>query len=426
MAPKKETATQKASRLIKKSTEFTHKLDVVRVIASLKHFPAAVASVKKHLDCNGWLLTPEQMDEVKKKGESNPDDASESLVSALKKTEYIPLDQRPELQVEVHRNFKTWSKMPPAHVTTLLGVVQPMAFASPMLKALRKKGQREVSSSVLLEYLEMECGVDPGSDIGHRRFLYEIAEDLLKRSASMGKPCTSMKLPAMWDAGDGVYELNEDQGVVMLTLGTDTVPVDPKDLNNAPFSDLRVETNYSMQRASIRSISDPSLRSPCVLLHVKGLAMQARSSCGRGGQPKALAAPCSSSTGGTAEASMGSPAVKKATGSDIPALLDKGSAEASKNSPVIGGPGKADDGGDQYLGAHAIGKETGGNLEDPEVDGCLGEGEGEEEGEPDRVPDDIVDPVVEPASSKTPPAKRSANDVEAHFKPPPPKSKRSS
>lgn len=279
------------------SSKAAHKLDVHRVCASMKVHPASVESLEKHLEANGWLVTDEEMNRCDARQTKLAIDDAEDRV----KEDELPLQDRPALQLELHRNFKYWCKVPPAHLTTLLGVVQPMAFAAPMLKALRVRGQREAPGAKLLEYLERECGVDPGSEVGDRRWLYEIAEDLLKRSETMGNPCKNMKLPAKWSGTDGVYSLYFDAGLTWLLREDRAVPIDSQDINRASFSDLRIETNQSAQRATLRSKNDSSLSVPCVLLYMKGLSLKR-------GLPKAKllqkaigAGPGVSSTGGSPE-----------------------------------------------------------------------------------------------------------------------------
>ena len=269
MSPKKESAVQKAARLSKESSEANRKVDLYVAIMSIKHHAPALASIKHHLTSNGWWLSEDEITEQEAK-ECKKKIGDDKYESTHDEADEVPLLERPEYQVEVHRNFTTWSRCPPAHLTLLLSAVEELSLSLPALKSLRKGGQREVPTSLLLELFERACGVGPMALIGKRRKLCELAAYLIVRSEKAGRPCREIRLPARWNAGDGAYQLVFFSGCVCLRDKKLAVSLSSEEIGEGNFDDSRIETNYSVQRAVVRNDNDDTVSCNCLILIMNG------------------------------------------------------------------------------------------------------------------------------------------------------------
>ena len=135
---------QRAHRLAKVSSDLHAKVDFHSIIASMKRYPAAVAPVKSHLKSNSWWLTPEEMEEMAKKENKLRDAIAEPT------EEYeaeVLIKDKPEYQVEVHRNFATWHDCPPAHLTLILAAIEPVTFNVGALKIFARQGRGKFPSN---------------------------------------------------------------------------------------------------------------------------------------------------------------------------------------------------------------------------------------------------------------------------------------
>jgi hypothetical protein len=268
---KRESGWEKAARLSKVSSEANRKLDLHIAIASIKACPEALSSCKHHMVSNGWWLSEVEikaLQETSRRDDKGEGDDADSGVDTAEGP--LAFQDRKELQIEVHRNFATWSRVPPAHLTLVLAAIEEVSMSAAALKGLRKKGQREVPSSKLLELLERETGCDPMSQIGPRRFLWQLAEDLSKRSLAEGRPLQFVQLPAKWNGDDGVYKLLELSGVLYIQSKSGRAKLLYDDVQTRLLSDLRIENNFSVQRACVKSRLDTTISPNCLLLLLKG------------------------------------------------------------------------------------------------------------------------------------------------------------
>ena len=60
-----------------------------------------------------------------------------------------------KLSDEIHRNFRTWEKVPPAQLRRLITAVAPLSCSIDRLSVYRTAGMREVPRSPLLQLWEL-------------------------------------------------------------------------------------------------------------------------------------------------------------------------------------------------------------------------------------------------------------------------------
>ena len=162
-------------------------------------------------------------------------------------------------------------KCPPGRVGTILSHLRPLEFQQAILLAQRKPGQREVSRSVLLPYLEREAGIEPSAEIGEKRKLWELVLELRQRAIANGCPCTGMVLPADWKNKHGIWKLFTKGQLWSINDGTDTRVFDANTLGNLQnASQVAVYMSFSFTRARAKNLSCPRFSQSCIFLHANG------------------------------------------------------------------------------------------------------------------------------------------------------------
>jgi hypothetical protein len=264
MAPKKETHEQKACRLARKVTALQQAADFQKCVALMKKEPHVVSSVKRHLiSLEKWP----SLDIV----DTNiaQDDSLEAVEDAEKadvQVDFATFDF--DINMEVHRNFLTWNKMPPKHMVTILHLTDPLAFNQRVLRNMCSKGQKVPPKEKLLELLEFATNIDPGSDIGDLRSIGEIATIVRGKNLILGKRAKELVVPVDWQEY-GVYQFRvEDGQPVLYKVGSPAT----LDLPGVDITCLYISMNYSESRATLNSTTDLTFMKLCVLLHANGLA----------------------------------------------------------------------------------------------------------------------------------------------------------
>ena len=265
MAPVKgETDRQRAQRLQKKANELRDKASFRRVVGYLKVDSSWCLKVERDLIAAGKL--PENYGGGQHvDGPTCPSPHSRLMIgdrdrgvdSSARRSDDEGVNDRvvgSGDHAEVGPGEKNRSRvelLAPRLIELALTAAEKVALSKGNLCALRKKGQRVVSKSILLEYLEAMTGLSPDSYLdpahrGDRGFV-----DLVCRmNVERGRRCQHLEVPCDWSQC-GPYSLcvlNDTLLEVSNTLTKDQVDVDVEPPASVYFIDLA----FSEARAVLR------------------------------------------------------------------------------------------------------------------------------------------------------------------------------
>ena len=227
-----------------------------------------MASAKRHLISLGSWPAAEQAQE--------PDEplALEDDRSAANPPRHQQVDFPTfgfDINIEIHRNFGQWNKVPPKHLVTILHLTDPLAFNQKVLKNICTKGQKVPPKDKLPEPLEFATNIDPGSELGDLRSIRELTTMARAKNQVLGKRAKELVVPADWQEV-GIYKLSVDGGQPVLLKTGSPAPLDFPGVDLAsPYTNM----NFSESRATLKSTSDISFMKLCVLLHTNGLSQSA-------------------------------------------------------------------------------------------------------------------------------------------------------
>jgi len=204
-------------------------------------------------------------------GDAAPEAAAEEPPPAPAQVDFPTFDI--DINIEIHRNFAQWSKIPPQALGQHPPLDRPCGLQHEGIKVLRNlcsKDQKVPPREKLLELLEFITGMDPSNDIGESRTTGSLATLARARNASLGKRGKELVAPVDWQEV-GVYRLSVQAGVVqILKFGIPAPVAIPSDLEP---SSLYIKMNSSESRATLSSTMDLAMSRLRVLLHTNGLVM---------------------------------------------------------------------------------------------------------------------------------------------------------
>ena len=208
MQPKKETANEKAIRLQNSATAFTAKSDLITVQQILKTHPDLVQHVKRDFINMGILsadgtkvLAPASTLAGHEQQEGG---GMKALLNAPSSSP-IQAPAAGQSDMELHRNYATWSQVPVAFLKALLSKVEPVSLSMMNLRSVTKKGCKDPPRSILLEIFEYLTDTDPNSPVGESRSLSVLADYFVKKNIQNGRRGRDLTLPVDWQA-QGIYQ----------------------------------------------------------------------------------------------------------------------------------------------------------------------------------------------------------------------------
>lgn len=269
MPARSETADQKAQRLSAQSHKLRVKSDYVKICGILRQREDLIARFKTELISLGELVMdqagavvpkkqPADSEDVKgeRGGDENNGDASAS--SGMAPLVTSPTDQ-PCASPTLHRNFRTWSSVPPKHIMSLLAAAEPVALNTGNMRAVIKRGCKVPPKALLLECLEYIADLDPSSTIPDRD-LGELTHLICSINRRNGRPARDLTFPLHWpDVGH--FELLPKPPCLQIRCrATDRMIVLP----GLAISDdcdlaMSIDGNYSRARASLVLPGKPSM-----------------------------------------------------------------------------------------------------------------------------------------------------------------------
>ena len=262
--------SEQAAKQFQRAQNAARKADLAVMTSLLRNDATVQYSFKQHLVATGkW---PKDGKIVKKKPvlpEATKDSPQE--IPTQKSTEAQPADETTEhspqksetqssaklsnwnLATQIHRNFSTWGRVPPAQVRQILSALSPIACSGANLKSYMKKGMREVPRKSLLELLEYMVDKAPEEEVGEQRQLDQIIDKFESIYASLGCGADHLTHPVDW-AKHGLYRLASavcaDSKRNFLVYGGRRWLVT---LPGADIDDFHIMYNYSRGNAQIVS-----------------------------------------------------------------------------------------------------------------------------------------------------------------------------
>ena len=268
MAPKRKTNEQKTCRLARKVTELQQAGDFAKSVALTKKELTLVASVKRHLMALGSWPAAEQAHEPDEPL-ALEDDRCPANPPRHQQVDFPTFGF--DINIEIHRDFGQWSKVPPKHLVTILHLTDPLAFNQKVLKNTCTKGQEVPPKDKLLELLGFATNIDPGSELGDFRSIGELTTTVRAKSQILGKKAEELVVPANWQEL-GIYKLLVGGGQpVLLKTGSPA----PLDLPGVDLASLYTNMDFSEPRATLNSTSEFYFMKLCVFLHTNGLSQSA-------------------------------------------------------------------------------------------------------------------------------------------------------
>ena len=286
MAPKRETALQKAARMSRASQLMFENYDLQIIVASVKNKGAVIRGVKDFLKSNGWLIEPtgEEIEAsgAKKAIADDEDDDGQDEDDADDDEDPKDPESDPLLAGTLHRNKVTWLDIPPRTFALMLAYVEGQSMHLSLLRAQRKPGQKEVPMQLMAELFERFSMMDPTLPIGSERRLHAITRNMMNMNEENNRPLQNLIMPPKWNGKDAVYVFTEKPGKqIWLTArngdGTETsVEVDAKVFKGSTVGDLKVDKNFSVRRGTATSKKDATFSISCRDLLYAGMMHQSQ------------------------------------------------------------------------------------------------------------------------------------------------------
>lgn len=205
MSPRKESAEEKAARLLAKGHELRVKADYVKICQVLRNREDLIHRVKRSLVDWGELsadgeVVDEDTRRVLKKAKEEQATGKE-----VPKEATIGDDASAGGALDLHRNFNHWHQLSPGHLATILGVCEPSSMSLGNMKPIIKKGCKFPPKAALLELLEFLVDRDPNSELPSRS-MQLVIEAAVDANSSGGRRGRDLVFPVCWPS-DGLYEL---------------------------------------------------------------------------------------------------------------------------------------------------------------------------------------------------------------------------
>jgi hypothetical protein len=260
MPPKRESPEEKYARATRIANIAVCKADYIRCCMAMKDKPDIINSVKKYLiSIDAWDGT---MPERKLKEEDDDEQIE------IENRRLAGLAPTANLDVEMHRNFATWSQIPPSHLMTVLQMIEPVALNAKVLHIYCKGAQRVVPKEICLQFIEFTCDVDPSSTIDGERTLGSMVDLCTDLNRANGRRAQMFEHPVSW-AKKGFYTLskNDELKHVLHKIGGSSrvLPSKLLSLIEDPAL-LYIDQNHSERRSSLRHRTDKMLNVSCYQL----------------------------------------------------------------------------------------------------------------------------------------------------------------
>lgn len=265
MPPKRESAQQKAQRLMKAGRKLRVKADYVTVCQCLRDREDLISFFREELVERGELQTDGEgnlvvVGKVERASPVKREADTQALAAAP-----VPTPEEPESPQEqpadtrdtkdetiIHRNFSTWHLVPPAHLQAILEGIEPITCSGGNLRAFIKRGCRSAPRSVLLELLEFTVDVDPSSSVGEDRVVSSIIDKFRARNEYNGRRGRELRFPHNWQEV-GIFELSIAEPVLTIRERRtgESIVVAGIAVQRDDASRITIDNNYSKLRASL-------------------------------------------------------------------------------------------------------------------------------------------------------------------------------
>jgi len=266
MPPKKESPEEKYARATRTAAEAVTKADYIRCCMSMKGNPDVINSVKRHLkSMNAWTrhMPEKRTSQESSDSDSDDDHAVSSDPRARKAQKHDPALSIP-LTTSLHRNFTTWSHVPPKYLQMIVHMMEPVSLNKKVMLMYCSAGQRVVPREVNLQFLEFCCDIDPYSALPEERIVEALVDKASAENEANGRRSRLMEHPVTWST-KGFYTLHEtENGVIMKRLGNEEAKLPDELMERASsVSNLYVEMNFSLRRANIKHKKDKMFSVNC-------------------------------------------------------------------------------------------------------------------------------------------------------------------
>lgn len=253
MPPKKETANEKAIRLQSSARALTAKSDLITVQQVLKTRPDLVQHVKRDfinmgiLSADGAKITA--LDSKPSAHEQQGRGDIKALLDAPGSSpSHAPAAGQGDL--ELHRNYATWSQVPVSFLKALLSKVEPVSLSMMNLRSLTKKGCKDPPRNILLEIFEYLTDTDPNSPVGESRSLSSLADYFVRKNIQNGRRGRDLTLPVNWHA-QGIYQAVAKPPVLEVRLCEQDEACIIPGLTVDEGVEVVIANNFSLARATL-------------------------------------------------------------------------------------------------------------------------------------------------------------------------------
>lgn len=151
----------------------------------------------------------------------------------------------------LHRNFNTWSSVPPKYLKWLLSEAEPVSLSKYSMRAITTPGAREPPKEPMLQMLEFMAHISRDAPIGEQRQLSALAEFISRKNVECGRKLREATLPLDWaSSGWFLMEWGVEKSTAHLTHRFNGDDLRIK-LNVKPGTFPTLQNNYSLGKASV-------------------------------------------------------------------------------------------------------------------------------------------------------------------------------
>ena len=265
-----ETTRDAADESCKKAARLEDLADLRGCIYSLKKSGEAVKRTKTTLMKFGLFQDAPKQSRRKAEEEDQPavsaGELPEMRAQRLEgyRTSECLKDCQLDLTPELHRNFRWWPKVPPAHLMTLCEAAEPIVFdRDRMQRRLCKRSQRVVPSDITLELIEFMTDIDLMQEIPVGTVLLELAYQINSANLANGRRARELPLPPHWPTHGHWHTSLVGGRICMSLLGGEAFPVPQEYIHDVSFESLHIDQNFAKHRAVLQSYADKNVNFKC-------------------------------------------------------------------------------------------------------------------------------------------------------------------
>ena len=239
----KESPSTKAARLQRKAVQLKNKASMEKVKALLQNRPELVQATLTHLE-NPMDETSQGMAKTPVKAGPSPQGSPSQGSLGGHEEGSSPLSE------DVPVRYTSIEELSVKHLKQILFKCEPIAIGPFAIRALAKRGAREVAKQNPTQLIEYVTGVEPSVTIngGERKFT-NLIQRLVDPSSERGNLGRPLQLPPDW-ARQGFYEITDVNPLTVKNkAGLEVQVADeflPDDIEKKA---LYVSTNWSEKRA---------------------------------------------------------------------------------------------------------------------------------------------------------------------------------